>query len=186
MKNKYLLILITCFLLTAVSHLSAFSLGGRELVRSGSGARTKALIGTVYYASLYIPAEYIGKGGKAVIEADEPMSIVIRITSSLITKERFMDAVRDGFKNAEKSGYKSPNQDRFLKTYEGLTFAVGDVFSINYTPKGGSNVVYTPKATGKSKSLGSVQGLDLKKSVFAIWLGPVCVQESLKNGMLGK
>jgi len=43
MKKKYLLIFPAFFLLAAVSHLSAFSLGGKELVRSGSGARTKGI-----------------------------------------------------------------------------------------------------------------------------------------------
>ena len=49
---------------------------------------------------------------------------------------------------------------------------------------GGALATTYRKADGGETTLGSIPGLDLKKALFAIWLGEVPAQESLKQSLL--
>ena len=52
----------------------------------------------------------------------------------------------------------------------------------------GDNVIsggVSPLRTPLAKQIPAILGLDLKKALFAIWLGDSPVQESLKKALLG-
>ncbi|HPG51919.1 MAG TPA: chalcone isomerase family protein [Spirochaetota bacterium] len=160
------------------------------LVRNGSGVRTKSIFGTLYYLSLYVPGTLKGKSGKEIIEANEAMYLVLTIDSSLVTRERFVETTSDGFAKSAASGYASAKKAAFLAQFNKSKFSKGDVVLMSYTPAG-LTTTYKKKEVGKdgkvtfkAEVLGTIAGLDLKKSLFAIWLGSNPVQESLKTSLL--
>lgn len=185
MKNRITGALVAALLLAAVAPLASFTLGGKEMALAGTGERVKFFV-TIYYASLYVPAGLKGKGGETIAAADEPMSVVLKVDSTKLTRERFMSATRDGFANVAGLGYPTSNSERFLSFFGGIEIAVGDCIYLSYVPGQGLTAAYQSVATGKIRSLGSIAGLAFKKALFAIWLGPDPVQGGLKDGMLGR
>ncbi|HOP30315.1 MAG TPA: chalcone isomerase family protein [Spirochaetota bacterium] len=167
-------------LLAVLLALPLFSakLGGKEVVANGSGSRTKFGM-HLYNASLFVPQEMKGASESDIINKDEPMSIYISITSGMISKEKFVDAVSDGFDSAAKSGYSANKQD-YLNLYNNVTISKGDSFNNYYIPGKGLTV------THNNKTLGVIPGVQMKKAFFAIFIGSKPVQASLKKGMLGK
>jgi hypothetical protein len=160
--------------------IPAFSgkLGGKEMVANGSGARTKFGM-HLYNASLFVPQEMKGASESDIINKDEPMSIYISITSGMISKEKFVDAVSEGFDNAAKSGFAA-DKNAYLNLYNSVTIQKGDSFNNYYIPGQGLTV------THNNKALGTIKGVQIKKAFFAIFIGPKPAQNSLKKGMLGQ
>jgi len=183
MKKLALFLMIPVLLLVADAH--SFQLGGKELIKAGTGSRTKGILGTFYFATLYIPHELKGKFAPEVIEADMPMSVMMQIDSRLLTRERFIEAVNEGFAKASESGYPTERKAAFLKLFDSIEIKKGDIIVLNYVPGEGLSSQHKSKEAGSTRSLGTIAGLDFKKALFAIWLGPKPVQESLKKEMLG-
>jgi hypothetical protein len=167
-----------------ISDSMAFSLGGKDLVKKGTGARTKTFVGTVYYASLYVPADLKGKDGRTILEADQPMSIVILVDTSLMSRKALIDALRDGFKNSAASGYSTDKMESFFSQFNSVELKKQAVISFNYVPNQGLSVTYQAPG-GKAQALGTTGSVQFKKAFFAIFIGPRPAQESLKKGMLG-
>ncbi|MBN1498383.1 MAG: chalcone isomerase family protein [Spirochaetes bacterium] len=182
-KLGLFVILATMIISFSASDGFAFKLGGKEMVKNGSGIRTKSIFGTLYYLTLSVPASLQGKDAKTIIEANQPMSMILVIDSRLVTRERFVDTVNDGFAKAASSGYVSPKKQAFMDQFNDMKFSKGDIVYMNYTPDG-LVTTFKFKDTGKTKVLGTIKGLDLKKALYAIWLGPDPVQESLKKALL--
>jgi hypothetical protein len=156
---------------------------GQALVKNGSGVRTKSIFGTLYYLTLMVPAKIQGKDAKTIIEANEPMSMILLIDSRLVTRERFVETTSEGFAKAASAGYTSTSTKKFLDQFAKIKFSKGDVVYMNYTAAGLSTQ-YKYKETGKLENLGTIPGLDLKKALYAIWLGSNPVQDSLKKALL--
>ena len=159
------------------------------LVLNGTGQRTKSILGTMYYLSLYVPQQLQGKSGKEIIEANAPMYLVLKIDSRLITRERFVEATTDGFGKSAVAGYPSPKKAQFLAQFDKTVFAKGDFVIMSYTTAGLTTtykklVEKDGKKEFTAQVLGTIQGIDLKKALFAIWLGPNPVQEDLKAKLL--
>lgn len=185
MKRLSLLVIIAAIALTiSMPGMSAdFMIGGKKMVKNGSGVRTKSIFGTLYYLTLYVPETLKGKDGKAIIDANEPMSMVLVLDSRLVTRERFLETVSEGFAKSAAAGYPSAKTKAFMDQFAKIKFTKGDIVYMTYTPAGlTSQFKYT--ATGKMENLGTIAGLDLKKALFAIWLGPNPVQENLKAALL--
>ena len=186
MKQLGFLLIIAVFIFSVFdTNGQCFQLGGKELVKAGTGNRTKGILGTLYFATLYVPQELKGKPAKEVIEADRPMSVMMHIYSRLLTRERFTDAVNEGFVKASTTGYPTEKKDAFLKLFDSIEINKGDVIYLNYVPGEGLSPSYIPQGKGDAKLLGTIAGLEFKKALFAIWLGPNPVQESLKKALLG-
>jgi hypothetical protein len=184
MKKLGFFVIIAAILISlSASDGFAFQLGGKEMVKNGSGTRSKFLIGTLYFATLWVPAPLKGKTGKEIIEANEPMSVVLVLESKLITRERFVESTAEGFGKSAAAGYPTASKQAFLDQYKNVTFQKGDIVNMSYTPAG-LTVTYKSVKTGKVETLGTIAGLDLKKALFAIWLGSSPIQESLKNELL--
>ena len=162
----------------------AFQLGGKEMVKNGQGTRTKFLVGATYIATLWVPATLKGKSGKEIIEANEPMSMVLVLQSNMVTRERFVEALSEGFDKAATSGYKTASKQAILDLYKNVTFQKGDVVNMSYTPAGLTTTYKSVKPGSKVETLGTIAGLDLKKALFAIWLGSAPIQDSLKSELL--
>ena len=168
---------------------AAASPAADNLVLNGTGIRTKTFLGAMYELSLYLPAEMKGAHPKAVIEDSRPMSLELAIRSSLITRERFVEATTEGFAKSAQSGYVSNDTKSFLDQFANIEFSKGDSISMTFE-NGGLVTVYRKPESKTAKAvetkLGRIPGLELKRALFAIWLGDSPVQDSLKKALLGE
>ncbi len=159
-----------------------------DLILNGSGTRTKLILGAMYELSLYVPKEMKGAHPTAIIEDAKPMELSLLIKSSMITRDRFVEATSEGFAKAAESGYSSNQTQLFLDQFSKTEFRKGDTIVMRYE-NDGLVTLYRKAESNDSKSvetkLGRIPGPDLKKALFAIWLGKNPVQESLKKSLLG-
>ena len=165
-------------LLAAASAASA----SESLVRRGSGIRTKPILGAVYELTLAVPESLKAADAKTLIEADQPMEFVLEIQSRLITRTRFVEVTTEGFEKAARSGYAASKKQAFLTQFSAVEFKKGDFVLMRYADGALATIYRT--ADGAETPLGSIPGLELKKALFAIWLGDVPAQESLKQSLL--
>ncbi|MEY4973910.1 MAG: hypothetical protein RLZZ55_698, partial [Bacteroidota bacterium] len=77
-----------------VSFYTDLKLGDENLVLNGAGLREKYWM-DLYVAALYVPKK-TNEAGK-VIYNDTEMAIHIKIISSSVTRERFIESVNEGF-----------------------------------------------------------------------------------------
>jgi hypothetical protein len=110
------------------------------------------------------------------------MAIKIKITSRLITAERFKEACEEGFERTT-NGNTQPLRPKINIAYTAFAqkFNVGDVFDLVYI-KGGGTSFYK-----NGKFITKVDGLDFKAALFGIWIidKPSHKNEKLRRGMLG-
>jgi hypothetical protein len=178
-------VLLPAFVLLLI--LAPLASATESLVPNGSGVRTKPILGVMYELDLRVPPALQRAAAKALIEADQPMAFVLTIRSGLINRKRYVEATTEGFAQAAKSGYVTERQQAFLSQFDTTVFRKGDIIVMSYRP-GGLASTYRKQVTPgvfEDTLLGTLPGLDLKKAVFAIWLGDSPVQESLKTGLLG-
>jgi hypothetical protein len=152
--------------------------GDVELVLNGSGARTKYLM-QLYEAGLYVAQPT--SDGAAIIAADAPMAFRIEITSGLVSQEKLVESLNEGF-TAATSGNIEPIRteiEQFRKCFA-APIAKGDVFNLIYLPPHGVIVLKNGKRQG------AIAGLAFKQALFAIWLGDEPADEALRLAMLGK
>jgi hypothetical protein len=71
--------------------------GDAQLVLNGTGARSKYLM-QMYEAGLYLLSPS-GDAG-AIVAADGPMAIRLHITSGLVTQEKLVESLNEGFENS--------------------------------------------------------------------------------------
>lgn len=192
MFKRFLLIL--CSFLFLVSIVEARSLGGvdmeeslkeagNDLILNGAGIRTK-FIGImdkqIYVAGLYLKEK--NSDFQKIIDMDENMAIRIKITSKLITSERFKEACEEGFNRTLNGNTASMRQEIDLAyTAFDQKFNVGDVYDIAYEKGVGT------KFSRNGQLITTVKGLDFKKALFGIWIidNPSHKNENLREGMLG-
>ena len=165
-------------LLAAATAASA----SESLVRRGAGIRTKPILGAIYELTLSVPETLEAADAKTLIEADQPMEFALEIQSRLITRARFVEVTTEGFEKAAHSGYASAKTQAFLDQFSAVEFKKGDFVLMRYADGALATIYRT--AAGAETPLGSISGLDLKKALFAIWLGDVPAQESLKQSLL--
>lgn len=154
------------------------SFEGEKLVLNGVGVREK------FWMDMYAGALYLGSKSsddKAIINANDPMAIKLHMVSSLITSEKMIEAVNEGFENATngKTSAISSEISKF-KAFFIDEINKEDVFDIVYIPAKGV-LVYK---NGKEK--GVIKGMEFKKALFGIWLSDKPADKKLKQGMLGK
>lgn len=169
--------------------LSTATTAAESLVLNGSGVRTKMILGTMYDLALHVPQPLKGADGKTILEANQPMEFVLTIRSGLITRARFVEATTEGVAKAAAAGYSADETTEFLNQFSATEFKAGDVIVMRYDSDGLSTFYRRPakgETTAAETKLGTIPGLELKKALFAIWLGDSPVQVSLKNGLLGQ
>ena len=150
-------------------------IGKNELVLNGGGLREK------YWMDLYVAALYLEtktSDASKVIYGTEEMAIHIKIISSSVTRERFLESVNEGFANATSKA-SAEDKKKFISFFSD-EFKIGDVIHFDYTPEKGL------KVTRNGVVKGTISGYDFKKALFSIWFGSKPADENLKKGMLGK
>lgn len=179
-----LLLVTTVFSVNAQKEVSGVKLSetlvveGNDLVLNGAGTREKFWI-DLYVGSLYLPK----KSGNAaeIMNSGDAQAIKLNIISGMITSEKMINAVNEGFENAT-GGKTAPIKakiDKF-KSFFKDEIKKGDEFLIANVP--GKGVVVTKNGTLK----GVIDGMDFKKALFGIWLSNKPADKDLKSGMLGK
>lgn len=152
------------------------NINGQKTVLNGGGLREKLGFLDLYVGALYLPSK--SSDASKIILADQAMGIRIVIASKLVTRDRFIEALEEGFANSTVGTYTSKDIEGF-KQYLSDPFEQNDEILLNYHPGDG---VYLYK---NGTQRGSFQGLAFKQALFAIWLGEQPAQESLKQEMLG-
>ena len=163
--------------ISGVTPAKSIEVGGQTLSFNGAGLREK------YFLDLYVGALYVttkSNNGVTLSNSDESMAITLDIVSGLISSEKMISAVDEGFKKSTNNNtapleakikeFKDSFKDEIVK---------GDHFVIAYIKGKGTEI------HKNGKKIKTIEGLDFKKPLFAIWLGEKCADEDLKEGMLG-
>lgn len=163
--------------ISGVTPPKSIEVSGQQLMFNGAGLREKLFL-DLYVGGLYLTNK--SNDGKTVINADESMAITLDIVSGLITSEKMIDAVDDGFESST-GGNTAPLESQ-INTFK-------DAFKDEIV-KGDHFVIAYIKGTGveihkNGKKIKSISGLDFKKALFGIWLGDEPADEDLMEGMLG-
>jgi hypothetical protein len=152
--------------------------GDVELSLNGSGARTKYLM-QMYVAALYVAEP--SRDAAAIVAADAPMAFRIEITSGLVSEEKLVESLNEGF-TAALGGDTEPLRaeiDQFRKCFA-AKIAKGDVFNLVYLPEHGVIVLKN------NERVGAVAGQPFKQAQLGIWLGAKPADDDLKTALLGR
>lgn len=180
---------ILAFLLAGTSVQAQMSIGGitlpgtipagkDNLVLNGGGVREK------YFMDMYVCGLYLlqkSSDAQKIVDSDQLMAVKLHIVSGMITSDKMIEAVNEGFKKSTGSNM-APLQskiNRFIAVFK-EQINDGDIYDLIYIP--GKGVVIFKN--GKIKE--TIEGLDFKKALFGIWLGAQPADADLKKGMLGK
>ena len=163
--------------ISGVTPSKSIEIGGEELAYNGAGLREK------FFLDLYVGALYLNNkssDGLAISNSDQSMAITLDIVSGLITSEKMIDAVNEGFKKST-GGNTEPLKDKIASFKDAFKDEIvkGDHFVIAYIKGKGTEI------HKNGKKIKTIAGLDFKKALFGIWLGKECADEDLKEGMLG-
>lgn len=149
------------------------------LVLNGAGLRKK-LFFKLYVGSLYLEESMAGADAQQLVEADAPMMIQLNILSDLLTRDKMVDALNEGFKKSTGDNL-SPIQaqiDQMINTFD-QPIRPDHTYQIAYDPVNGTSLIRN------DQKLSTIPGLPFKQAVFGIWLSDNPAQLSLKNAMLG-
>lgn len=160
-----------------VELLPTLKVGDQNLVLNGFGTREK------YFLDLYVAGLYLAQPNNqstTIIDADASMAIRIVITSKLVSQEKFIKSLQEGFQNSTQGNVQPilAEIQKFRQCFAG-GIARGDVFDLIYSPSRG--VIVLKNGTRK----GSVQGLPFKRALFGIWLCDRPADANLKQALLG-
>ena len=81
--------------LHGVTFYSEIKLGADNLVLNGGGLREKWFI-DLYVGALFLQQK--SKDANKILNADAPMVIQIKLVSNSVTREKFIESVKEGFK----------------------------------------------------------------------------------------
>ena len=149
---------------------------GTQLILNGSGARTKYLM-EMYAGGLYLTEP--SSKASAIQAADAPMAIRIVISSSLVSQEKLVASINEGFQNSTggRTTGIEPQINAFRRCFA-EQISKGDVFEIAYLPGRGVIVLKN------SQQKGIIPGLAFKQAVFGIWLSDNPADADLRVAML--
>ena len=180
----FLMLIATVFTVNAQKTVSGvkvdakLNLEGQSLVLNGAGTRVKMFM-DMYVGALYL--EKKSTNANEIMNSKEGAAIKLNIVSGLITSDKMISAINEGFENA--TGKKTTPLKAKIDKFKGFfkeEIKKGDIFIIINVPNEGV-VVYK---NGVKK--GSIDGHDFKKALFGIWLCDKPADKELKDEMLGK
>ena len=151
---------------------------GVNLTLNGAGVREK------YWMDMYAGALYLDKknaDANGIVNGNQPMAIKLHIVSKLISSDKMIEAVTEGFENSTngKTSKISSEIAQFIG-YFSEEIKQNDIFDMVYLPKDGVKVYKN------TKLLGTIKGADFKRALFGIWLSNNPADKDLKQSMLGK
>jgi len=164
--------------ISGVTPSKTIEVNNEQLKFNGAGLREK------WFLDLYVGALYLGNQSKEsqnIIEADETMAITLDIVSGLITSQKMINAVDEGFEKST-GGNKEPLKDKIQQFKDSFKEEItkGDHYLIAYIKGTGTEV------HKNGQKIKTIEGFEFKKALFGIWLGKEPADDDLKEGMLGK
>lgn len=149
-----------------------------KLLLNGYGVRDKMWI------SLYVQALYLTEKSSdpvSILNSNTPMAIKLHVTSSLITRQKLIDALKDGIKKS-LTGKMSDIQDKMdtFISYLYKPIKEDDVYDFVYNSNNENLTVYI-----NDEKIGTVNGFAFKRAFFGIWLEEKCADKTLKKRLLG-
>jgi hypothetical protein len=153
------------------------SIEGQNLVLNGVGTRVKMFM-DMYVGALYL--EKKSTNANEIMASKDGAAIRLTIVSGLISSDKMIDAVTEGFENSTggKTAPLKSKIDKFISFFKD-EIKKGDVFTMVNTDEG---VVVYKNNTKK----GTIEGNDFKKALFGIWLSAKPADKNLKKAMLGQ
>lgn len=153
-----------------------FKINDKVVEYNGAGLRQKYFF-NLYVAALYVPNRT--SDAQKIIDLDEESAIRIKLLSNKVTRDKFVETVKDGFATSSEGKASEKEIADFMKIFN-VEFKEGDEVILIYKPESGVEV-YMNK-----KHLGGAKGLAFKQALWGIWLGKTPADESVKKAMLGK
>ena len=153
------------------------SINNETFVLNGGGLREKLGFLDLYVGGLYLSAN--SSDANQIVMSGSSMAIRIVIASRLVSRERFIEALEEGFKNTTVGKYTQMQIESF-KEYLSDPFEPGDEIILVYNSAEDRTYLYK-----NTEIRGEFSGLPFKQALFGIWLGDKPAQESLKQEMLG-
>ena len=153
------------------------SINDENFVLNGGGLREKLGFLDLYVGGLYLYAN--SSDANQIVISSNSMAIRIVIASRLVSRERFIEALEEGFKNTTVGKYSSMQIESFKK-YLSDPFEPDDEIILAYSSTEERTYLYK-----NTEVRGEFSGLPFKQALFGIWLGEKPAQESLKQEMLG-
>lgn len=155
----------------------SLKLESNTLELNGAGLRRKFFM-DLYVGSLYVEAKT--SDAASIINSKTPVAIQLDITSGMITSDRMIDTVNEGFETATdgKMDDLQERLDSFLAVFN-EKIERGDQFVMKMVPGKGLS------AYKNGKSLTTVEGDDFGQTLLSIWLGEKPADRNLKKGLLG-
>lgn len=151
-------------------------IGEATTTYNGGGVRKKYFM-SLYAAALYIPSKTTN--AQTIINQNTESAVRINIVSKMVTRDRFVETVRDGFATSTEGKATQAEIDALMALFK-EEFKIGDDIILAYRPNIGVEVHMN------GKRLGIVKGLDFKKALWGIWLGSKPADSSVKKGLLGQ
>ena len=153
------------------------SINDENFILNGGGLREKLGFLDLYVGGLYLYAN--SSEANQIVMSGNSMAIRIVIASRLVSRERFIEALEEGFKNTTVGKYSSMQIESFKK-YLSDPFEPDDEIILAYSSTEERTYLYK-----NTEVRGEFSGLPFKQALFGIWLGEKPAQESLKQEMLG-
>jgi len=188
MKKTVIMLAVT-FLLSLVQPAAALEIGGITLPDSmevggtrlplnGAGLRTKFFF-NIYAGGLYLPVP--SHDPAVVINADQAMLVRMHFIYNGVSAKKLQEGWQEGFAASAPAADDTLQQAMasFIALFN-TEVGKNDIYDISWLPGKGLSVVYN------TTLLGTINDLDLKKALFALWLGKDPVDDDLKEGMLGR
>jgi hypothetical protein len=148
----------------------------QDLVLNGAGVRSKFFM-DLYVGSLYLPTS---QDSLATVLEQSVAVIRLNITSGMITSDKMIDAINDGFDSATNGDTSTLKAE--ISQFMGLFNAEikqGDQFTFVLTKDDGVTSFKNDKPQGE------VKGELFRQALIKIWLGDEPAQDSLKQSLLG-
>ena len=106
------------------------SIKDETLLLNGGGLREKLGFLDLYVGGLYLSAN--SSDANQIVTSGNPMAIRIVIASRLVSRDRFIEALEEGFKNTTVGKY-TPMQIESFKEYLSDAFEPGDEIILVYS-----------------------------------------------------
>lgn len=163
--------------ISGVTPAKSIEVNGTTLKFNGAGLREKLFL-DLYVGALYVTNNT--KEANKVIESDQSMAITLDIVSGLISSEKMISAINEGFEKSTKGNTAALKVkiDQFKDSFK-EEIVVGDHYVIAYIKDKGTEI------HKNGKKIKTIEGLDFKKALFGIWFCNDPADEDLKEGMLG-
>lgn len=184
MKRTFALVLLLSFLspvgataavVEGVSFPRSYTASGKTLELNGTGLLIWKWVIKAYVAALYLAPE----AQPTQVFEDVPKRLEIEYFYAIAAEDFGMatlERVRLNVSEDELKGLK-PRIEQLNQLYRDVE--PGDRYAFTYLPGQGTELSLNGEA------LGTIPGVDLARALFAIWLGDVPLDDSLKQALLG-